>query len=61
MRQTGQAIIEYVLLLVIIIGLSSFIVKSMASRNPDNPGFLINQWHSILNQISTDDPHKIEN
>jgi hypothetical protein len=54
--QSGQVIIEYVLLLVIIVGLSSLIVTQMASRNEDSPGFLIRQWNEIIKQIAADDP-----
>jgi len=54
--QVGQVIIEYVLLLVIVVALSSLIVTQMASRNEDSPGFLIRQWNAILQQIGADDP-----
>jgi hypothetical protein len=57
-RQFGQVILEYVLLLVIIVGLGSLIVTQMASRNEDSPGFLIKQWSEILKQIAADDPHQ---
>jgi hypothetical protein len=54
--QAGQVIIEYVLLLVIVVTLSSLIVTQMASRNEDSPGVLIRQWNAIIQQIGADDP-----
>jgi len=55
-NQTGQVIIEYALLLVIVVGLSTLIVTQMASRNPNSPGFLIGKWNAIIEQIGADDP-----
>ncbi len=53
--QSGQIIIEYVLLLVIVIALSAFIWRGMTSRDLDNPGFLMSQWDKVLKQIANDD------
>lgn len=54
----GQVIVEYVLLLVIIVGLGTFIISQMASRNEESPGFLIGQWNAIIRQIGADDPNQ---
>lgn len=56
MSQKGQAILEYVLLLTIIVTLSALILAQMSSRDPDNPGFLIRHWQAIREQIGKDNP-----
>lgn len=52
--QKGQVIIEYVLLLVVIVGLGAVILRSMVSRDQDSPGFLIQKWKSVSDQIAND-------
>jgi uncharacterized protein (UPF0333 family) len=54
----GQAILEYVLLLVIIVTLSAFILAKMVSRDEEEPGFLIRHWHEVATQIGQDQAHK---
>ncbi|MCS6838630.1 MAG: hypothetical protein NZ480_07255 [Bdellovibrionaceae bacterium] len=54
----GQAIVEYILLLTIVVTLSAFIMAQMVSRDPENPGFLISFWGEVLQQIGLDDPHQ---
>ncbi len=53
-RQGGQIVIEYVLLLVIGVSLAMLITSKMASRNPDNPGFLVQKWFDIIKVIGED-------
>jgi uncharacterized protein (UPF0333 family) len=55
-KQKGQVIVEYVLLLVILVVLGSLIISQMASRNEESPGFLISQWSDIIKQIGEDNP-----
>lgn len=52
--QKGQVIIEYVLLLVVIVGLGAVILRSMVSRDEESPGFLIQKWKSVSDQIAND-------
>lgn len=53
-NQRGQIVVEYVLLLIIAVGLAAFITTFVASRNPDQPGFLIAKWVQIINTIGAD-------
>ncbi len=51
---SGQIVVEYVLLLVIGVGLAVLITKQMVSRNPDKPGFLVKKWVGIIETIGKD-------
>jgi hypothetical protein len=55
-RESGQIVVEYVLLLVIGVGIATLITSQMVSRNPNSPGFLIAKWVSILQTIGADTP-----
>ena len=50
----GQIVVEYILLLVIGVGLAALITAKMVSRNTDNPGFLVKKWFSIIKTIGED-------
>lgn len=54
--QSGQIVVEYVLLLVIGVGVATLITSRMVSRNPNSPGFLIVKWTQILQAIGNDTP-----
>lgn len=58
LTQRGQVIIEYILLLLVALGLATMIMKSVVSRNPEEPGFLMKRWHEMLKQVAADDPNK---
>lgn len=55
-NQSGQVIVEYVLLLVIGVAMAALITRVMVSRNPDTPGFLIVKWTEIIRTIGEDYP-----
>ena len=55
-RESGQIVVEYILLLVIGVGVASLITSQMVSRNPNSPGFLIAKWVSIIQTIGKDTP-----
>ena len=50
----GQIVVEYVLLLVIGVGLAVLITSKMVSRSSDHPGFLVQKWLSIIQTIGAD-------
>jgi hypothetical protein len=52
--QSGQIVVEYVLMLIIGVGLAMLITSTMVSRNPDDPGFLVQKWLLILQTIGED-------
>ena len=56
MNRKGQIVVEYVLLMVVAVGLSAFLVSQLVSRNPDEPGVLVTKWSSILKAIGDDTP-----
>ena len=53
-RQSGQIVVEYVLLLVIGVAIAVLITSMVASRNPDSPGFLVKKWFDIVRTIGQD-------
>ncbi len=53
-NQKGQIVVEYVLLLLVVVAIAAGIVKTVASRDPSDPGFLIDAWDRMLNTIGSD-------
>lgn len=51
-------ILEYILMVVVAIGISAVIIRILVSKNPDSPGALLSRWNAILVQIGQDDPNK---
>jgi hypothetical protein len=56
MNQKGQIVVEYVLLLVIAVGLAALLINQLVDRDPDAPGVLVAKWHSILQAVGSDIP-----
>ncbi len=50
--------VEYVLLLVIAVGLAAMLTKNLVSRNRDDAGVLVTKWDAILKSIGNDVPDK---
>ena len=50
----GQIVVEYVLLLVIAVGVAFIITTTLVSRNPESPGFLMQKWRDIIETIASD-------
>ncbi len=53
---SGQIIVEYVLLLIISVAISTLFIKQLTSRDPDNAGVLTAKWKQILTEIAKDNP-----
>ncbi len=53
-KNAGQIAVEYVLILFISITLATIAVKSLISRDENEPGSLINAWNRILGVIGND-------
>lgn len=53
-RQSGQIVLEYVLLLVIGVTIAMLITSTMVSRDANNPGFLIRKWFEMIKTIGED-------
>ena len=54
-NRRGQILVEYLLLLVIAVGLATLLTKKLIGRG-DSPGIIINQWDKILKVIGNDLP-----
>lgn len=57
-KNSGQVVIEYVLLLVVVSSLGAIIIRDLVSRNQDEPGLLVAKWHSIIKTIADDIPEE---
>jgi hypothetical protein len=51
-------VVEYILLLVIAVGLAALLSKQLVSRNMDDPGIITSKWDQILKAIGNDLPDK---
>ncbi|MGE0631028.1 MAG: hypothetical protein AB7O96_01380 [Pseudobdellovibrionaceae bacterium] len=56
LNSRGQIVVEYVLLLSVGIAIAVVLTKSVSSRDPDSPGFLISAWVKISEAIGADLP-----
>lgn len=53
-RQSGQVIIEYILLMVVVVGIAAMIVKGVIHRDKSDAGFLIQAWSDLVITIGKD-------
>ncbi len=53
-KQSGQVIIEYILLMVIVVGIAAIIVRGVVHRDESDPGFLIKAWNELVQTIGED-------
>lgn len=58
MNKRGQIVVEYILLLVIAVGVAALLTKQLVGRSTDNPGLIVQKWNAILQTIGTDIPDK---
>lgn len=54
---SGQVIIEYVLLLLVAVSIATLLVSQLVQRDPDNPGLLVQKWAEMQKVIAEDDPN----
>lgn len=60
-RQKGQVVIEYVLLLVVGMGIVAILLSQLVKRDASNPGMLVAKWQALLQVIGNDVPDKTAN
>lgn len=53
-NQSGQIVLEYVLLLMVGVTIAALFTTLLVSRNPQSPGMLIAKWVQIINVIGAD-------
>jgi hypothetical protein len=53
-NQSGQVIVEYILLLIIAVAAATLITKRLVGRNPDNPGVITTAWSRMNDTIGSD-------
>lgn len=52
--QSGQVVVEYVLLLIVSVTLAFLITRTMVGSDVSNPGFVLKTWRAIITQIGKD-------
>ena len=52
--QKGQVVLEYVLLTMVAITVAIIITTKTIKRDKEDPGFIVLQWHKILESIGKD-------
>ena len=60
MGQSGQIVVEYILLLTVAVALAALITKTMVGTDKDNPGFVLTAWKSIVGVIGADKADDID-
>lgn len=58
--QSGQIVVEYLLLLVVAVGLATLITKTMINRDESNPGIVLSAWRDLLTAIGSDKADDIQ-
>ena len=55
-NRKGQVIVEYLLLMVLVVALSTMLTKVLVGRSDSNSGLIIKAWASMIKQIGNDIP-----
>lgn len=55
-NKKGQILVEYLLLMVVAVGLSTLLTKAMISRKDGSSGMIIKAWDKIIKSIGNDLP-----
>jgi hypothetical protein len=53
-NQSGQIILEYILLLFISVSIATFLTRQLINRNPDKPGIITGAWSAMNQAIGSD-------
>ena len=53
-NQSGQIVLEYVLLLVIAVAVAATLTTLLVSRNPESTGMIVSKWNQIIQTIGSD-------
>lgn len=56
--QSGQIVIEYILLLVIAVAISAILVRGLANRTEGSEGLIVERWKMIQQEIGNDLPDR---
>jgi hypothetical protein len=58
--QSGQIVVEYILLLAVAVTIAALITKTMIGTDPNKPGFVLTAWRSIVREIGADHADDID-
>lgn len=52
--ESGQIVVEYVLILMVAVSIAVIVTRIMVGRSDTEPGFVIQAWSTMLEQIGMD-------
>ena len=52
--EAGQAVVEYILMLVIATAIAALVVRTLVRQSSDDPGVVISKWNDLVSTISSD-------
>ena len=53
-NESGQIIVEYILLLVFAVSMAVLIMDQLVSRNENQPGLVTRKWSAIIQAVGVD-------
>lgn len=53
-HDSGQVIVEYILLMIVVVGIAAVILRGVVHRDKNEPGFLIKAWNELVQTIGED-------
>jgi hypothetical protein len=59
-QDTGQIVVEYVLLMIVAVALSALVMRSCVSRQEDQAGMIIQLWDTMVRTIGADTADEIK-
>lgn len=58
-QDTGQIVVEYVLLMIVAVTISALVMRSCVSRQEDQAGVIIQLWDTMVRTIGVDTADEI--
>lgn len=52
--QSGQIVIEYILLLIVVISIGGLLMRTLVSSDPNNAGVVYRVWQEVLIEVGKD-------
>lgn len=58
LSQSGQIVVEYMLLLVIAVAIAALLIRGLANRTEGSEGLVVERWKAIQKEIGSDLPDR---
>lgn len=60
LKNSGQIVVEYILLLVFAVGIAILVTHQLVSRSEDSPGIMTRKWRAIIQEVGKDHPDDLD-